>query len=283
MIEHWSRMRFLQPSVSDVIDIAVVAFIIYGLFTLISGTRALQMMMGFVILVIAAYLAQALQLEALNEIFQAGQLVWVIAILIVFQPELRSALARIGRTPVLKFFVKVEESPVVAEVVKAAAQLSKDKRGAIIAIQREVGLMEYVESGKRLQAEVSSELLATIFAPYTTHARTMPASATPVDASATPVRKTLSSTSSSSGSAPTSRCSRSLSTLISPARTAGIARMTRGSAIDIGDSCGAPWCSLPPSAAVLSECSSCAAAPCPSAATPPRYSPRKVRNITLNI
>jgi diadenylate cyclase len=167
MIEHWSRMRFLQPSVSDVIDIAVVAFIIYGLFTLISGTRALQMMMGFVILVIAAYLAQALQLEALNEIFQAGQLVWVIAILIVFQPELRSALARIGRTPVLKFFVKVEESPVVAEVVKAAAQLSKDKRGAIIAIQREVGLMEYVESGKRLQAEVSSELLATIFAPYT--------------------------------------------------------------------------------------------------------------------
>jgi diadenylate cyclase len=68
---------------------------------------------------------------------------------------------------VLKFFVKVEESPVVGEVVKAAAQLSRDKRGAIIAIQREVGLMEYVESGKRLQAEVSAELLATIFAPYT--------------------------------------------------------------------------------------------------------------------
>ena len=102
MIEHWSRMRFLQPSLSDVIDIAVVTFIIYGLFRLVSGTRALQMMMGFVVLVIAAYAAQALRLEALNEIFQAGQLVWVIAILIVFQPELRSALARIGRTPVLK-------------------------------------------------------------------------------------------------------------------------------------------------------------------------------------
>lgn len=167
MIEHWSRMRFLQPSVSDVIDIAVVAFIIYGLFTLISGTRALQMMMGFVILVIAAYLAQALQLEALNEIFQAGQLVWVIAILIVFQPELRSALARIGRTPWLRFLAKVEESPVIGEVVKAATQLSKEKRGAIIAIQREVGLMEYVESGKQLQAAVSAELLGTIFAPYT--------------------------------------------------------------------------------------------------------------------
>jgi len=85
----------------------------------------------------------------------------------VFQPELRTALARLGRTPVLKFFVKVEESPVVGEVVKAATQLSQDKRGAIIAIQREVGLMEYVASGKRLQAEVSAELLATIFAPYT--------------------------------------------------------------------------------------------------------------------
>ena len=167
MLEHWSRMRFLHPSVADFIDIAVVTFIVYKLFTLVSGTRALQMMMGFVILVYAAYAAQLLRLEALNEIFEAGQLVWVIAILIVFQPELRSALARIGRAPVLKLFVKVEESPVVAEVVKAASQLSAARRGAIIAIQREVGLMEYVESGKPLNAEVSAELLATIFAPYT--------------------------------------------------------------------------------------------------------------------
>jgi len=167
VIEHWSRMHFLQPSLTDFIDVAVVAFIIYKLFTLASGTRALQMMMGFVVLVIAAYTAQALRLEALNEIFEAGQLVWVIAILIVFQPELRSALARLGRSPVLRFFVKVEESPVVDEVVEAARQLGEEKRGAIIAIQREVGLMEYVESGKRLQAEVSAELLATIFAPQT--------------------------------------------------------------------------------------------------------------------
>lgn len=167
MIEHWSRMDFLRPGLSDVVDILAVAALVYLLFHLVSGTRALQMMMGFVVLVVAAYLAQILRLEALNEIFEAGQLVWVIAILIVFQPELRSALARIGRTPVLKFFVKVEESPVVGEVVRAAAQLSEEKRGAIIALQREVGLMEYVESGKSLQAEVSSELLSTIFAPYT--------------------------------------------------------------------------------------------------------------------
>lgn len=167
MIEHWSRMDFLRPGLADVVDILAVALLIYVLFQLVSGTRALQMMMGFVVLMVAAYLAQLLRLEALNEIFEAGQLVWVIGILIVFQPELRSALARIGRTPVLKFFVKVEESPVVGEVVRSAAQLSDEKRGAIIAIQREVGLMEYVESGKRLQAEISAELLSTIFAPYT--------------------------------------------------------------------------------------------------------------------
>jgi diadenylate cyclase len=160
-------MRFLHPTVTDIIDIAVVTFIVYKLFTLVSGTRALQMMMGFVVLVFAAYAAQLLRLEALNEIFEAGQLVWVIAILIVFQPELRSALARIGRSPVLKLFVKVEESPVIAEVVKAATQLSGARRGAIIALQREVGLMEYVESGKPLHAEASAELLTTIFAPYT--------------------------------------------------------------------------------------------------------------------
>ncbi len=167
MIAHWSHMRFLRPGVTDVVDIVVVTFIIYKVFTLVRGTRALQMMMGFVVLVFAAYAAQVLRLEATNEIFQAGQLVWLIAILIVFQPELRSALARLGRTPVLKFFVEVQDSPVVGEVVRAAAQLSQEKRGAIIAIQREVGLMEYVESGKRLHAEVSAELLSTIFAPYT--------------------------------------------------------------------------------------------------------------------
>jgi diadenylate cyclase len=135
-------MVFLKPGLLDLIDIAVVTFIVYKVFML-------------------------LRLEALNAIFQAGQLVWVIAILIVFQPELRSALARIGRTPWLRVLAKVEESPVIAEVVKAAAQLSKEKRGAIIAIQREIGLMEYVESGKQLQAAVSAELLTTIFAPYT--------------------------------------------------------------------------------------------------------------------
>lgn len=167
MIEHWSRMDFIHPTPSDFIDIAVVTFIIYKLLMLVRGTRALQMMMGFIVLLFAAYAAEALQLEALNEIFQAGQLVWVIAILIVFQPELRNALARLGRSPVVSFFVKVEESPVIGEVVRAASQLSREKRGAIIAIQREVGLMEYVQSGKRLQAEVSAELLTTIFAPYT--------------------------------------------------------------------------------------------------------------------
>lgn len=167
MIEHWSRMDFLRPGLADLIDIAVVAFLVYKLFSLVSGTRALQMLMGFVVLFLAAYLAQLLRLEALNRIFEAGQFVWIIAILIVFQPELRSALARIGRTPVLKFFVRVEDSPVVGEVVRAATQLSEDKRGAIIVLQREVGLMEYVESGVRLQAQVSAELLSTIFAPYT--------------------------------------------------------------------------------------------------------------------
>jgi diadenylate cyclase len=167
MIEHWSRMVFLKPGILDLIDVAVVTFIVYKVFMLVQGTRALQMMLGFIILVFAAYLTKLLRLEALNAIFQAGQLVWVIAILIVFQPELRSALARIGRTPWLRFLAKMEESPVITEVVKAAAQLSKDKRGAIIAVQREVGLMEYVESGKQLRAAVSAELLSTIFAPYT--------------------------------------------------------------------------------------------------------------------
>jgi hypothetical protein len=93
--------------------------------------------------------------------FQYG----VIAALIVFQPELRSALARLGQSRMLRLFNKMEESAVVEELVEGVERLSRAKIGGIIAIQREVGLDEYADTGTRIQARVSADIIISIFAP----------------------------------------------------------------------------------------------------------------------
>jgi diadenylate cyclase len=90
----------------------------------------------------------------------------VIAALVVFQPELRSALARLGQSRMLRIFQRMEESQVADEIVEAVSQLSRSKIGAIIAIQQDVGLDEYALTGSPVDARVSSEMLTTIFTPY---------------------------------------------------------------------------------------------------------------------
>jgi diadenylate cyclase len=124
MFAHLERMTFLRPSPLDLIDIAAVAFLLYQIFMLIRGTRAVQMLMGFLILMVAANLAQILSLSALNRMLTALQAVWLVAIIVVFQPELRTALARLGRNRWLRFFVKPERSPVIEEIVIAARELA---------------------------------------------------------------------------------------------------------------------------------------------------------------
>jgi diadenylate cyclase len=98
----------------------------------------------------------------LETLFQFG----AIAALVVFQPELRSALAHLGQNRLLRFFNRLEETEVAEEIALAAEELSRNQVGAIIAIEREMGLGEYVETGTPLQARVSSALLNTIFSPY---------------------------------------------------------------------------------------------------------------------
>lgn len=98
----------------------------------------------------------------LEAVFQYG----AIAALVVFQPELRAALARLGRSRMIRFFQKMEGTRVIDEIVEATERLARAKHGAIIAIEREVGLDEYAETGSRVQAHVSAEMLATIFTPY---------------------------------------------------------------------------------------------------------------------
>lgn len=156
----------LRPGWGDLVEILIVSVLFYRLLLLIQRTRAMQMLLG-VFLLGFAYLASrfldfVLIRRMLEYLFQYG----AIAALVVFQPELRSALARLGQSRMFRVFQRLEESQVVDEIVEAVTQLSRSKIGAIIALEREVGLDEYAQTGSRVDAPVSSEMLNTIFTPY---------------------------------------------------------------------------------------------------------------------
>lgn len=160
-------IAYLQLDWKDVVEVLLVAYLFYRILLLWTGTRALQILLGLVLLVgvygLANYLDLGLLEYILSQLFTYG----AFALIVVFQPELRNALARLGRSRVWQFFPRLEESEVAEEIAEAAERLSRAKIGALIAIEREVGLGEYVENnGTRISADVSAELITTIFTPY---------------------------------------------------------------------------------------------------------------------
>jgi diadenylate cyclase len=160
------RVGFLAPDWKDLLEIAVVTVVFYRILVVLAGTRAIQMLFGLGSLVGIYFLSRILNLlllQALLEyLFQYG----AIAALVVFQPELRSALAHLGQSRLMRLFTRLEQNEVAEEIAQAVDELSRAKTGAIIAIEREVGLGEYVETGTPMQARVSAPLLTTIFTPY---------------------------------------------------------------------------------------------------------------------
>ncbi|HEX2091460.1 MAG TPA: diadenylate cyclase CdaA [Longimicrobiaceae bacterium] len=160
------RVSFLAPDWRDLLEIVVVAAVFYRILLVLAGTRAFQMLFGLVVLVGIYFLSRVLNLRLiqylLENVFQFG----AIAALVVFQPELRSALAHLGQNRLVRIFSRLEQKEVAEEIAEAVEELSRNKNGAIIAIEREIGLGEYVETGTPLQARVSAPLLTTIFTPY---------------------------------------------------------------------------------------------------------------------
>ena len=162
---------FSNLRMRDVVDIVIVAVVLYKLFTLIKETRAEQLTKGIVVLLILTKLSEWAELFTINWILNNAMTVGTLAILIVFQPELRRGLEYIGRS---RFFTKSlieirgeSLSKVVEEIVEAAASLSRQKIGALIVIERQTGLNEVAETGTRINGLVSSDLLINIFIPNT--------------------------------------------------------------------------------------------------------------------
>jgi len=158
---------FLPLRAIDVVDIIVVAILLYEFFKFVKGTKATPILIGLALFFLVSFIARWLDLKALSWIMSSILAVWVVAFVIVFQPEIRNALARIGRQRPIKFFLKVEESPVIDEIVDAVKKMSEDKIGALILIQKSIGLKDIIDTGVRIDAQVNSSLLRTIFFPDT--------------------------------------------------------------------------------------------------------------------
>ncbi len=159
---------FLQIGWKDLFEILLVAYLIYRILVLWTGTRAFQILFGLVLIVGVYAIAGLLQLGLISYILSQAFTYGAFALIVVFQPELRTALARLGRSRVWKMLNTLEEREkiVADEVSKAAERLSRAKIGGIVAIEREVGLDEYAETGTQIQARVSADLMSTIFTPY---------------------------------------------------------------------------------------------------------------------
>lgn len=162
----WDTLQLFRPGWGDVVEILLVAVLLYRILLLIHRTRAMQMLLGVLLLASVYLVAEVLGFQLIERIMQTLFQYGAIAALVIFQPELRSALARLGQSRMLRPFTRLEESQVVDEVVAAVEQLSRSKIGAIIALEQEVGLDEYAHTGHALEARVSAEMINTIFTPY---------------------------------------------------------------------------------------------------------------------
>src|SRR5512140_944806 len=162
-----SIVRQITPAA--VLDIAMTALFIYWMFSLIRGTRAVTLVIGVSILLGVYALAQFLGLRLFTQLLQAGAVVGLFALVVVFQPELRRALERIGRVGTFGWLLSPAQSRtaelVGTEVARAAAELSAEGHGALIVLERETGLEEVAETGVMIHADVSADLLSTIFMP----------------------------------------------------------------------------------------------------------------------
>lgn len=158
---------FLPIRAVDILDIGVVAYIFYQLFRLMKGTRGATMLVGLLIIVLISIIAPWLRMSGLSLLIAQVQTVWVIVFVILFQPELRRILIHIGQSRVVRLFYKGGEIPILNEIVDAVKILSEKDYGALMVLVREVGVGAIIETGVKINARVSSALLASIFTPRT--------------------------------------------------------------------------------------------------------------------
>jgi len=165
------RLLGFWDIVRTVLDISIVAYVVYRVLLLIRGTRAVQLIKGVTVLLIAWWASDLLKLSAVSYLLDKAGVALVVALPIVFQPELRRALEQLGRGGFFRTPVAVlgheDYAKVIREIVRAVSVLAKNKTGSLIVLERESGLKEIAETGTPIDGKVSAELLINIFMPHT--------------------------------------------------------------------------------------------------------------------
>src|SRR4051812_34222619 len=150
----------------DLLDITIVSFLIYEFLKLIRGTRAVQMGVGTLLIVALFYGSRLAPLQTVNWLIRNALLYVAFAAIVIFQSDIRRALAHLGQAPFFRYLNRQEAADeTIEEIVVAATMLSSQKVGAIVAVEREIGLRNYIESGIPLDATLTYDLLVTIFHP----------------------------------------------------------------------------------------------------------------------
>ncbi len=155
-----SSVRFI-----DLLDVGIVAFIVYRLLLLIRGTRAMQMLTGLGILGGAFIASSAFELFTTHWVLSYFFDYLILIVIVLFQDDLRRALTHVGKNPFFSSASAEEEREVIDEIARAASQLAREKIGALIVIERETGLKNFIDTGSKIESRVKAELLYSIFIP----------------------------------------------------------------------------------------------------------------------
>lgn len=159
------KIGFLSVSFLDLLDIFIVAVIIFKLYSVIKGTIASQILIGLLIVLLLSFSSQALNLKALSWMLKFITDIWIITFIILFQPEIRRVLVLLARSPILKLQTRQGNLETINTIVDATFELSQHQHGALMIIVKSSGIKSFVETGKALDAKLTKELLTSIFYP----------------------------------------------------------------------------------------------------------------------
>ncbi|MFM7543666.1 MAG: diadenylate cyclase CdaA [Ignavibacteria bacterium] len=159
------RIGFLQITLIDVLDIGIVTILFFALYSVLRDTIAVRILLGFILMLIVSFITQSLNLKALNWILRAIADIWLIAFIILFQPEIRRVLLIITRTKLFRVIVKRNLSQTLDHIVEAVKELSDRHVGALLVFPRSQNIKMTIDTGIPIQALVSSELLLSVFNP----------------------------------------------------------------------------------------------------------------------
>jgi len=159
------KIGFLSVSFLDLIDVTIVGIIVYKLYTLLKGTVASQIFVGLMLVFLLSFFSQVLNLRAVNWLLKFITEIWIVAFIILFQPEIRRILMLLARSPIFRFGQKGETQEVASIISEAAFELSQFQHGALMVVVRSKGIRGVSETGDLLHAVLSKDLLRSIFFP----------------------------------------------------------------------------------------------------------------------